>query len=174
MMWYTHTLLGINSLWLLALLPPEADSGKIAALSVCAAFGALLPDLDAAESKVKHLHLSGLKPFELPATLLHQTLGHRGLIHSLLGLTGFSLATIPLSLHLGWQSAVALILGYASHLAADAATRSGIPLLYPRPKRYHLLPRSWRFITGSQAEEVLFAVAAAATLLLLFSHLPFS
>ena len=68
------------------------------------------------------------------------------------------------------------MLGYASHLAADASTKSGLPLLYvpwfyPHKKRYHLLPPSLRFTTGSQAEEVLFPLLALLILLLLLSHL---
>ena len=60
------------------------------------------------------------------------------------------------------------MLGYASHLLGDASTRSGIPLLYPLPERYHVLPRRWRFVTGSLAEEALFPflVMAVAVLLL--------
>ena len=49
---------------------------------VSAAFGALLPDLDASESKVKHLGVVGVEPFMQPATTLHQALGHRGMLHS--------------------------------------------------------------------------------------------
>ena len=61
------------------------------------------------------------------------------------------------------------MLGCASHLAADATTRSGIPWLYPDQKRYHLLPRSWRFVTGSMAEEALFPFLFAAVALLLLT-----
>jgi membrane-bound metal-dependent hydrolase YbcI (DUF457 family) len=52
---------------------------------------------------------------------------------------------------------VALSLGYASHLAGDACTRTGIPLLYPRRTHYHLLPHRTRVVTGSEYEELFFA-----------------
>ena len=171
MTWGTHALFGISSLWLLTL-APMSDPVNLGVLSATAAFGALLPDLDAAESKIKHVRAFGIKPLLLPAVALHRELGHRGMLHSLAGLAVFSEVVLPLALWLGWSAWTAIVLGYASHLAADACTRHGIPLLYPRPKFYHLLPHSWRFVTGSEAEEVLFALAAVSTLLLLFSHLP--
>ena len=62
-------------------------------------------------------------------------------------------------------------MGYGSHLAADACTKSGIPFLYPRKKRYHLLPRSLRFTTGSLAEDVLFVLLTLFALVLLLHTL---
>jgi len=64
---------------------------------------------------------------------MSQTLGQRGLLYSLVELDLFAAAAIPLRLAVGWPSSLALMLGYASHLAADACTRSGIPFLYPSP-----------------------------------------
>lgn len=66
---------------------------------------------------------------------------------------------------------LALSLGYASHLAADACTKSGIPLFYPRRKRYHLLPRALRLTTGSLAEEAVFMALAMMVLLLMLGQL---
>ena len=174
MTWTTHVLCGINSLWLMEMLPQAPDPTQLAPLVVAAAFGSLLPDLDAGESKLKHLKIGGIKPFFLPAQMVHRQLGHRGLAHSLAGLIILSLMSIPLMAWWGWQPSLALILGYASHLAADACTKSGIPFLYPRKLRYHLLPVSWRFTTGSQAEEVLFPFLAMAVLLLLLRHFPYA
>lgn len=88
MTWSTHVLFGISSLWLLQplnqapSLAPALDPANFALLVGAAAFGALLPDLDAAESKLKYLKIGGLKPFFLPAQLVHRQLGHRGLAHS--------------------------------------------------------------------------------------------
>ena len=60
------------------------DVGTLAAVS---ALGALLPDLDASESKVKHLKLLGtnIKPFLLSAQVVHRSGQHRALLHSLTG-----------------------------------------------------------------------------------------
>lgn len=75
MTWPTHTLLGINTLWLLAPLPPELLAYDFGVLAACAALGALLPDLDASESKIKHLKVPGtkLKLFLLPAQVVKRT-----------------------------------------------------------------------------------------------------
>jgi inner membrane protein len=146
----------------------------VAPLACAAALGALLPDLDAAESKIKSLSILRVQPFYLPAVLIHRDLGHRGFCHSGAALAVLSLLAVPLAIYAGWQVYAALLLGYASHLAADGCTRSGIPFCYPRRKRYHLLPPAFRFVTGSLAEEALMPFLAVAVMLLLLRHLPLS
>ncbi len=172
MMWRTHALFGISTLWLLAPLPPEILHSDFGVLAAAAALGALLPDLDASESKIKHLRIPNtqFKPFLLPALVVSRSDQHRGLLHSLAGLGMVTVLCAPAAWWLGLAPVVALILGYASHLMTDAATKSGIRLLYPHPQRFHLLPQGWRFTTGSLAEEVLMAPLAGAVLLLLLSH----
>lgn len=65
----------------------------------------------------------------------------------------------------------ALSLGYASHLAGDACTRTGIPLFYPQRKNYHLLPIRIRVVTGSEYEELFFVVFAMLNICLLMARL---
>lgn len=173
MTWRTHTIAGLSSLWLLSMLPNGLTPDNLPFVVAGAAFGALLPDLDAAESKIKHLRIIGIEPLAPVAVSLFRGLGHRGILHSLLGLTIIAAATLLL-IHglglipgLGWPVALALVLGYGSHLATDAMTRSGIPWLYPDKRRYHLLPKSWRFVTGSHAETLLFPFLALLFSLLL-------
>lgn len=174
----THLLLGVNSVWLLTLVPGAVgtfapDMHNPGLLAGTAALGALLPDLDAAQSTIKFLRLGGrFQPFLLPAEVLHQAFGHRGVLHSLLGLAGFTLIVgVPQALWLGWLPAVALLLGYASHLVGDGCTKSGIPLLFPQRTRRHLLLLPLRLTTGSQAEEVVFAALALGALALLLPRL---
>ncbi len=176
MTWRTHLVGGVCSLAPLLLLPPESFApGEAGLVALVACLGALLPDLDAGESHLKHLRLIGteIAPFALPATLLHRTLGHRGLLHSLTGLgLAVLLLTVPFGLWLGPLAGLALVLGYASHLALDACTKAGIPLLFPNPTRRHLLPRRLRITTGSLAEEPVFvglALFALVVLLRLFT-----
>ena len=173
MTWPTHALLGINSLWLLAPIPLELVGYDFGTLAACAVLGGLLPDLDASESKIKHLKLLGtnFKPFFLPAQIVHRTDGHRGLLHSVLGLGVATLFVAPLTFWVGWAPATALLLGYASHLMGDAATKSGIRLFYPDSKRHHLLPQRWRITTGSFAEDALLPFWALGVVVLLFGHL---
>jgi len=173
MTWSTHLMAGLNSLWILEAFPGgQAFSNENFALTVAAAaLGSLLPDLDAAESKIKHLQIGGVKPFLLPSQLIHRQTGHRSLLHSLIALVYVALFGIVLAACLGTTAALALWLGYATHLATDACTRAGIPLLYPRMKRFHLLPKPLRIITGSQAEDVIFALLSLNAIVLLLRHL---
>lgn len=175
MTWPTHTLLGISTLWLLTPFPPELLGYDFGTLAACAALGALLPDLDAPESKIKHLKLFGtrFKPFLVPAQLVSRTEQHRGLLHSLAGLGLVALMTAPFAFWIGWAPVTALLLGYASHLLGDSATRSGIRLFYPSKNRFHLLPAHLRITTSSYAEGAVLPVLALFVFLLLLSHLPF-
>jgi hypothetical protein len=42
----------------------------------------------------------------------------------------------------------------------------GVPLLYPKPTKWHLLPGCLRIVTGSAGEEVVFVLAATFALML--------
>lgn len=82
-----------------------------------------------------------------------------------------TLMAAPFALWIGWAPVVALLLGYSSHLFGDSATKSGIRLLYPSATRFHLLPKGWRFTTGSLAEEALMAPLALLAIVFLLSNL---
>ena len=169
----THALAGVASLWCLQLFPAVVQPELLAPLSLLAALGALLPDLDASQSQIKHLSIAGVAPFAPLSLLLNRTLGHRGLLHSALGWGIATLLLIPLTWFGGVAVPLALSLGYASHLATDACTKSGIPFLYPKRKRYHLLPRPLRLTTGSMAEDAVFALSAVLVAGLMLRQLPF-
>ena len=173
MTWPTHTLFGISTLWLLAPVPPEILNANIGALAAAAALGALLPDLDASESKIKYLKIPNtqIKPFMLPALVASRSDQHRGLLHSFAGLGMMAVFVVPFAFWIGWAPVMALLLGYFSHLMADAATKSGVRLLYPSRHKFHLLPPRWRFTTGSRAEESLLPPLALIVVPLLLSHL---
>ncbi len=155
-------------------------SQTIGSLTVLAAGAALLPDLDAQRSKIRSLKFGPIRPFDPLGALVYSAWGHRGPLHSLPGLAVFSLiAALPLSLTWGWQYGAAAVLGYGSHLALDAMTRHGIPLLLERGRngqwgfrhRRHLLPPRLRFVTGSAAEDVLQAFLFGLSLLLVLRYL---
>jgi len=173
MTWPTHTLFGISTLWLLTPVPPEVLQVNIGVLAAAAALGALMPDLDASESKIKHLKIPNtqIKPFMLPALIVSRSDQHRGLMHSLAGLGMMIVFVLPITFYAGWAVGTAFLLGYASHLVADSATKNGIRLLYPRAQRFHLLPPGWRFTTGSLAEDaLLLPLAVSVVLLLVVQH----
>ncbi len=171
MLWRTHALAGLSSLWLLEMIPGTLSADSLAPLALAAAFGALLPDLDAERSKIQSLSVSGVQPFAPISQAFYRAWGHRGPLHSALGLGIVALGACALVLWWEWPLSAALVLGYASHLLLDACTKSGIPLLYPKKKRYHLLPLPARLTTGSLAEEVFFAILSIPVFLLLLRAL---
>ncbi len=150
-----------------------SDIQSFGALAALAGLGALLPDVDAQESKVKHLQVvKGVEPFALPSLLFHRLLGHRGLTHSLLGWAVVAVVIgLPVGFSFGWLPASALLLGYGSHLLLDSMTKHGIPLLYPSRKRFHVLPPALLVSTGSNAEDIVFALLALSILPLLLLNL---
>ena len=136
------------------------------------ASGALLPDLDGSESKIKHLKIPNtqIKPFTLPALVVSRSDQHRGLLHSFAGLGMMAVFFIPAAFWIVWTPVTAVLLGYFSHLMVDDSTKSGVRLLYPNPKRFHLLPTGWRFTTGSMVKETLLVPLASGSVLLLLAH----
>lgn len=170
MMGRTHALLGISSLWLIE--PFIGSAPEAFALAVVgAALGSLLPDLDANHSLLQSMEVVGVRPMKLPGQALHRLFGHRGALHSLLALGVLAMVALPL-VDIGPLFYLGLLLGYASHLAGDGCTRHGIPLLFPKRRRVHLLPRPLRLSTGSLAEEGLLVACALLDLALLLRHLP--
>jgi inner membrane protein len=175
MMGRTHALLGLNTLWIweMAAVPLVTGADDTTRLTLCllaAVGGALLPDLDAPVSLLQNFSVGGIRPLVLPARALHRYLGHRGGLHSLLALGAVGVLALPLL----WVDVLAwwgLLLGYGSHLLGDAATKRGVPLLYPRRAAVHLLPCPFRLSTGSLSEEVVFAVLSASAMLLLLRYL---
>ncbi len=173
----THIALGVSTVWLMRAIPGavgplSAQDGSSPGLLVgCAALGALLPDLDATRSTIKYLRLGRrFQPFLWPARVLSQELGHRGPLHSLAGITLLWVwLGLPTLLWLGWRPSLALALGMLSHLLGDASTRSGVPLLYPKRGRWHLLPPNQRFVTGSATEEIVFGALLLPLISLLVS-----
>lgn len=174
MLWRTHVLAGIASLWWMQAIPDSFTGTNLGLLSALAVLGALLPDLDATESKVKHISVASVQPFAPVSVLMNRSYRHRGSLHSLGGLATVAALSAPFTVWFGWQAPSALVLGYASHIFLDACTKSGVPLWRASGRRLHLLPRPLRFVTGSQAEEALTALLGVAVLVLLLQALPFA
>lgn len=171
MMWHTHAAMGASTAWLLVPFLPQDDPALIAIAIAFCVIGVMVPDLDAVESKIKHVKLCGVKPFVPIAIAINREPGHRKLLHSLRGWTIWTLLIAPLVMWLGIMPVAALSLGYVSHLAGDACTRTGIPLLYPGRTYYHLLPNRLRVVTGSEYEELFFVAFALISLIQLLTYL---
>jgi inner membrane protein len=162
MNYHTHTLFGITiaaaavkiatifSLTKLSFLPQGAivNLGLID-FYIAAVLGALLPDIDHANSR------AGRKLWFISKPLKLFGVKHRGITHSLLGLILISLLGKHL-VNLGWINLniwSGLIVGYISHLLSDMLNAQGIPLFYPNDKRFkfHL-----NITTNSWQEHLLF------------------
>lgn len=97
------------------------------------ALGSLLPDIDHPRSYI------GRRTYPL-SVLIHKLFGHRGFTHSLLSISILGVASV-----IWWGSNPlffgGLLLGYFSHLLGDMTTIQGIPLLFPKKKRYGFCKR---------------------------------
>ena len=130
-------------------------------------FGALLPDIDNAHSTLGHKLGCVIKEIQHIA-------GHRTLFHSLLGLLIGSLMAIGLEQLVAYLLVqrgyiipaqfitashvifIAVLFGCIIHIAADAMTEGGVPLLWPNRKRFGFPPNPhWRFRTGTWPEFVI-------------------
>lgn len=171
----THQLAGVGLAVVgaaaFALSTPDA-----AVLVAGAWLGSLLPDADRAGSRIYRartlerrawpLRVVGrLARLPLRALIL---LGHRGLTHSLVAVAAVTALAYLLAPD---AFAAGVGVGYLAHVAADACTPGGVPLLAPfSGRRRHLLPRPIRVPTGSWRELVVAAAltvgTVAATLLL--------
>lgn len=131
------------------------------------ALGAILPDIDNAQSTIG-------RKFGWISKEIQHIAGHRTIFHSLLGLLLGSLLAIGLEQlvvfllsqrgftfpaqfveksHLVF---VAVLFGCILHIAADGLTEGGVPLLWPYHKRFGFPPNPhWRFRTGDWPEYVI-------------------
>ncbi len=127
-------------------------------------FGALLPDIDNARSTFGH-------KLGWVSKEIQHIAGHRTVFHSILGLMLGSLLAIGLQqlvIYLlalrGFMTSAlyvrgsylvffAVLFGCIMHIAADALTQGGVPLLWPNPRRFGFPPNPhWRFRTGTWLE----------------------
>lgn len=130
-------------------------------------FGALLPDIDNARSTMGH-------KFGWISKGIQRVAGHRTIFHSILGLFLGSLLAIGLEQVIGYLLVqggyvlpaqvvggshlvfFAVLFGCIIHIAADGLTEGGVPLFWPKHKRFGFPPNPhWRFRTGTWPEFVI-------------------
>ncbi len=101
--------------------------------AVACLIGGLAPDLD-------HPRSTAGRVLPWLSAPLAATFGHRGALHSLLGFALAAAAAFWLAQTFWLPDALALAfaVGYLSHLAADALTYQGIPILWPTRSRLAL------------------------------------
>lgn len=145
MMGYTHVLVGLAAgMGVAASVGAKpADSLVLAGLGGLAA---LLPDIDHPKSEIR-------RKMGIMGRIGLFWLSHRGITHTWLALV---IVGAVATLFLPSPLALAILAGYASHLIADMATVSGLPVFWPLSEsKFYVLPRPVRFRTGSLAEKLL-------------------
>jgi len=165
MTWPTHMASGI--LFTAVALDAVGVPVTVGALSI-AALGALAPDLDAHESKIKHLKLSygrgrkrvRFKPFYMVSEIITFIFGHRGFLHSFLSVFLLVLLATFMLYKLGGSHVwyLAFLFGYMGHILGDATTKMGVPILYPYKARFRLVPRVIALRTGGPLEYVFLVI----------------
>ncbi|GAB6098169.1 hypothetical protein JCM16358_00480 [Halanaerocella petrolearia] len=123
---------------------------------IAAIIGALIPDIDHANSK------AGKKLWFISKPLKLFGIKHRGVTHSLLGMILFGLLTKQL-IDLNWIDLIVwlgLIIGYFSHLIADMFNKQGVPLFYPNQQRFKF---HTNITTSSWGENLFFLIIVTLT-----------
>lgn len=142
-------------------LQTQAPLGQAVCLILAGGLGGLLPDIDTATSKL------GRKLW--PASMTIQlVIGHRTLFHAPI----LYLALYFVGLHFAPAASLYILaatLGAASHLVLDILNPSGIPLLWPWKKRFHLA----RFNVGGWVD-ILLQLLLILLLVILISNLHLS
>jgi inner membrane protein len=174
----THAIFGVAALAGSFLLVGEEPPLYAYPAAVVAAW---LPDVDNPRSRLGN-GLSRMKnpilnritrpvswALRVTSFLLFRTVGHRTLTHSLLGVALFVVLVAPVAT-LSPSMLAALVIGYVSHLVADALNKRGVPLLWPVGQSMRLLPHGVR--SGGVAEfAVALVVAAGAACAIYTLHL---
>lgn len=145
----THEAFAFASLLTVAAIaPPSAVNVPTVLLAVVATtVGCLLPDMDQATNKLWGLLPAG----DFMGKIFRRIFwSHRTLSHSLLGMYIFYklfnfLLPILFNSNVIYNDIIlsSLMIGYFSHLLADALTRDGIPLFFPFRLQVGFPPVSW-------------------------------
>ncbi len=126
-----------------------------------AAATSLLPDADYPKSWLGH-QLGSISEY------LHRLFGHRSFLHSLIALVLVTAVLAPpLWWLVGWPApAIAVFVGYGSHLFADMMTLGGVQLFWPS-KAIAVFPGrdEYRVVSGGNSERVFVVLALAFALL---------
>jgi len=144
---YTHALFALALIIMPTVYLSGAPVGPFIIIIVIAA--SLLPDIDHPSSMMGR----AIKPVSL---IIHETVGHRSLTHSIAAIAGFTIvvSTIVFKYDLKIIYIYACVLGYSSHILADMLNPTGVELLYPNKKRYSILHKRGIRV-GSPGETIL-------------------
>jgi membrane-bound metal-dependent hydrolase YbcI (DUF457 family) len=173
----THQIIGVGTA---AVAAAATDTAVTSALVLVtgAWLGSLLPDADRAGSRVYRptrferrvwpARILGVVA-RLPLRAL-SVLRHRGITHSVaaaaLAAAGCGLLASRVAPGAALAAGLGVAIGYGAHVAADACTPSGVPLLAPLSRRrWWLLPSAARIPTGGAREVVIAVVLGVASVI---------
>ena len=122
--------------------------------------GALIPDMDQASNRLWDLLPGGNAVGKI---FRHLFLGHRTISHSFIGgllLYKLLLFVLPRLLNSSYVDIhivlISIMLGFVSHLFADALTKEGIPLFFPFKLKIGIPPiKLLRVVTDSWVEHII-------------------
>lgn len=172
----THDIIGLAALLTATVVaqPTDLTLATMAACLVGVTIGSLSPDLDQATNRLWGMIPAGGLIGRFAKRLL---LGHRSLSHSIAGSylyykalwvivpAVFNTATINTALVVN-----SVMIGFISHLAADALTKDGIPLLFPIKIKFGFPPLSaLRITTGKWIEKIILFPSAVVYIVWLVS-----
>jgi len=165
-----HTMISTSgALAIIALTHPEVTSniGKnlvfVTSVASGATLGAVAPDMDIIiPSFLPRLLFYPLTRFLPEEKRSKVDYGHRTYSHSFIAIGLVALATLLAALiysnSIVYPVSVGFLLGYIFHILADMTTVSGIPLLWCfKSKKYHILPKFMRIVTGKSILERIYA-----------------
>lgn len=156
---------------------PAMAFGTVAVAVVAAFLGGMVPDLD--ESGAQFWRRMPAGAGSILGKMVAPVFGsHRFVTHSLLGLGLFGWGVgwvlgrtggfLLVDQNIVWWAAM---LGFGSHLVADALTKEGIPLLWPLPAKFGIPPfKMLRISTGGWMEKVYFVGLLAANAWVVSNH----
>lgn len=166
----SHVLVGTAIVMVVHARSPLAESlTGLVPVALATIVGSLLPDVDSDESTLRQATGTARSQGvvgRLMSLIVRLLGGHRGaLTHSLFAwVVVAGVAGVYFRGNMPW---VAFSLGYLSHLAADALTVEGVPLLWPLvQRRIRLLPALLAIRTGGAREYVLMVAIGVAVVLL--------
>lgn len=144
MMGSTHALAGLIAGYAIGVQAGRPLWPDTAVLGAACALGAILPDIDHPNSLIR-------KRTGVLGTLAGWWMTHRGITHTVPGAVAVGVVA---ALLLPELIALAVFIGYCSHLLLDACTRAGVPLAWPFTwQTVRLLPRPLQVRTGTWREQ---------------------
>lgn len=163
----SHLLIGVSTYTALSLrgfagisMPDLGGLGSewaLPASMAVVALGSLIPDIDQRQALLSRQ--MAVRPV---AEVVSRVTRHRGPTHSLLALALVGALGGGLGATWGLPGLGALLVwGCLFHLLADMLTKSGVPLFWPLPARFRLLPIG--IVTDSLAERLIVSLVVLAS-----------